>query len=595
MADLELTDKEKRVLAYTLLGEAAGEGREGMAAIMNVIMNRSNSGRYPSNPAAVAIQANKAGVHQFSTWNKKSKGGNDPTSRFSTNSQDYREALDIVQLAMSGQLEDNTGGATHFVSKKMFEDAKPYWWANEAPAGEVTIGGHVFGARNPNIGNVPNPAQGALAKGGKGAVASAVTGLKGTGPQSDITGQPRPLASRSVQTVPVDPLTGRPIPSYVTAAETAAERIRQKAAGDLVGEAARSSAVNAASSEKTDRAAAAQSADLVGAEATRPSLTGNLQSLGKEDRLRTTPRQDLVNEEARQTPGNAAAVNKTARARPAASSQQQFMTTAPQAKAGSVPATGKTVAQLQQEADNARRSGYREIQEMGPSTGAPKPVPVTPKPVTKFATPGVTRTTGPYQEPIPHDVRPQVIVKPQPKTEGPKPRSTVLPAEPKRLPANDALRLSTQVPSSQMKLDAGKTATATPSGGSRRGRAKAGDIASAKTAQLGANLNKPIVPSEAELSTVVRGDIRKGANALRVAPAVRQAAARKVEAWAPPRPAPAPAPARVVANAIAMGQPTTSGQPYSPSPVSNSWQESTFQWTENTGLPKSIQDDPRWW
>lgn len=68
---MELTQAEKEILAYTLLGEASGEGRAGMAAVMNVIKNRAESGRYSDNPAAVALQKNSRGIRQFSTWNTK--------------------------------------------------------------------------------------------------------------------------------------------------------------------------------------------------------------------------------------------------------------------------------------------------------------------------------------------------------------------------------------------------------------------------------------------------------------------------------------------------------------------------------------------
>lgn len=67
-----------------------------------------------------------------------------------------------------------------------------------------------------------------------------------------------------------------------------------------------------------------------------------------------------------------------------------------------VTASGRTVAQIGQEADNARLSGYRAIQEMGPSS---KGTPAKPAPAKK----GVIKTTAPEQQPIPHDVVPATL------------------------------------------------------------------------------------------------------------------------------------------------------------------------------------------
>lgn len=73
-----------------------------------------------------------------------------------------------------------------------------------------------------------------------------------------------------------------------------------------------------------------------------------------------------------------------------------------------VAPTGLTVAQVGREADNARLNGYREIQEMGPSSKGAKPNAVATPVVVKK--PGAIKTTAPEQQPIPKGVVPQVIV-----------------------------------------------------------------------------------------------------------------------------------------------------------------------------------------
>lgn len=181
-----LSNKELRILAYTLLGEAAGEGKKGMEAVAHVIFNRANSGRFPSNPAAVALQKN-----QFSTWNAVGNGGNEPTKHYSSSSAIFKTALRIVSDVAAGKSTDPTFGATHFATA----DKKPTWFDSEAPAGEVQIGNHMFGKRIAEVQSVRPTATGSLP------AAPRVTG--------------EGLTIRSVKSVPVDPLTGKPIFSAV--------------------------------------------------------------------------------------------------------------------------------------------------------------------------------------------------------------------------------------------------------------------------------------------------------------------------------------------------------------------------------------------
>jgi GH24 family phage-related lysozyme (muramidase) len=89
---------------------------------------------------------------------------------------------------------------------------------------------------------------------------------------------------------------------------------------------------------------------------------------------------------------------------PSAAAKAERLAKSAAAKAAIAP-TGKTSAQIAQEADNARLNGYRAIQEAGPSSKGAKPTaaPAAPKP-------GVIKTTAPEQQPIPKGVVPQVIV-----------------------------------------------------------------------------------------------------------------------------------------------------------------------------------------
>lgn len=94
---------------------------------------------------------------------------------------------------------------------------------------------------------------------------------------------------------------------------------------------------------------------------------------------------------------------------PVAPSARDTAVAARQAKSA-VAASGKTVAQVGQEADAARLNGYRSIQEMGPSSKGAKSNPVATPVVVKK--PGVIKTTAPDQEPIPRGVVPKSVQTP---------------------------------------------------------------------------------------------------------------------------------------------------------------------------------------
>ena len=231
---MELTQAEKEILAYTLLGEAGGEGRAGMAAVMNVIKNRAESGRYSDNPAAVALQKNGRGIRQFSTWNTKENGGNQPISRYKKSSKEFKEALDVVEKVMAGQIPDETGGATHFVTKALFDADKPGWWDSEAPQGEKQIGNHVFGVRTPQTAaaaaalgagrattkaaQVPLETPEMLSFAPIGTPASSAArgagAATGAAREGESGGE---VVARTITTVRIDPLTGQPLKPATTA------------------------------------------------------------------------------------------------------------------------------------------------------------------------------------------------------------------------------------------------------------------------------------------------------------------------------------------------------------------------------------------
>lgn len=153
-----LTKQEKSLLAYTLLGEAGGEGSDGMAVVAHVIKNRMESSRFPSTVGQVVLAHDDSGYYAFSAWNPPSRGGNNPTGRYSPQSPAYRTALEVIDSVFSGASPDPTnGGMFYYAPSGMVGGKEPYWWSSEAKYGSVTIGGHVFAKGNATPAKAPYP------------------------------------------------------------------------------------------------------------------------------------------------------------------------------------------------------------------------------------------------------------------------------------------------------------------------------------------------------------------------------------------------------------------------------------------------------
>lgn len=134
----------------TIIGEAANEGPEGWAAVANVLRNRAADPRWPEQIAEVALQPK-----QFSAWNSGA-GGNDLVNRYGPDDSLYQRVGAVVDHVLSGQGQDNTGGATHYyspagmralVNQGAQSNTLPNWLQqeNQRRSGAPTrIGGHIF-------------------------------------------------------------------------------------------------------------------------------------------------------------------------------------------------------------------------------------------------------------------------------------------------------------------------------------------------------------------------------------------------------------------------------------------------------------------
>lgn len=117
-------DSELSCLAGAVYFEAKGEPLSGQLAVANVILNRTNSGRFPRTICGVVKQPG-----QFSFV----RGGTIPAIR---SAAQYRTAMAIAQVAMDKEWDNPTPGALYFHARRV----SPGW----ARPRVATIGNHIF-------------------------------------------------------------------------------------------------------------------------------------------------------------------------------------------------------------------------------------------------------------------------------------------------------------------------------------------------------------------------------------------------------------------------------------------------------------------
>ena len=129
---------EVDILARTLWGEARGEGGRGMHAVCNVVLNRfALSAAEDITWWGVDLVTICQKPYQFSCWNpddpnrSKLMAVDEGNAEFST-------ATRIARRAVYGDLNDITGGATHYHHYQII----PYWAENKLSSAQ--IGHHIF-------------------------------------------------------------------------------------------------------------------------------------------------------------------------------------------------------------------------------------------------------------------------------------------------------------------------------------------------------------------------------------------------------------------------------------------------------------------
>lgn len=136
----ESRDEAIDIVMRTLWGEARGEGRDGMVAVAAVICTRvARAARYLAKWGTphklfgdgtfrVACLQRK----QFSCWN-----ANDPNRAklltLQPSAPGYALAREVAEMAVDGQIEDPTGGATHYLTRSAYNGAAADHWCKVNP------------------------------------------------------------------------------------------------------------------------------------------------------------------------------------------------------------------------------------------------------------------------------------------------------------------------------------------------------------------------------------------------------------------------------------------------------------------------------
>ncbi len=129
-----MADDDLDILAWTMLGEAGGQGQQGMSDVAHVVLNRLNTGKYGGSIQDVALAPK-----QFSTWNSGS-GGNDPKGKYPKSSDAFQRARQIAEQVIAGQIPGPPGRPLDYTA----DDITPYWADSKNQHGTYTRNGHTM-------------------------------------------------------------------------------------------------------------------------------------------------------------------------------------------------------------------------------------------------------------------------------------------------------------------------------------------------------------------------------------------------------------------------------------------------------------------
>ena len=146
MSDPDLIDAltPLQIAGLTIYGEARGERIEGRVAVGCVIRNRVIAGAYGKDYRGVCLRP-----WQFSCWRVEGGAANYHTVMLAAQSirigregPALRECLWIAEGLVKNHLQDIVRGATHYMTRELWESKPPKWAVGLTPV--IGIGGHVF-------------------------------------------------------------------------------------------------------------------------------------------------------------------------------------------------------------------------------------------------------------------------------------------------------------------------------------------------------------------------------------------------------------------------------------------------------------------
>lgn len=131
----DMTPEDRDLVVRTMIGEAANQPDEGLAAVAHVIMNRARSGKFGKSPRDVVLAKN-----QFEPWSTRGP----ELMSYAEDSPEYARASRALDAATAEGAQDPTGGATHFLNEKIVRERRggslPRWASGESKK----IGDHTF-------------------------------------------------------------------------------------------------------------------------------------------------------------------------------------------------------------------------------------------------------------------------------------------------------------------------------------------------------------------------------------------------------------------------------------------------------------------
>ncbi|MFA6173277.1 MAG: cell wall hydrolase [Kiritimatiellales bacterium] len=119
-ADGCLNSCDRGIIASCMVLEAAGEGTEGMQAVLNVILNRAKGDLSLLVPVTVKRGAFSC---MSSVWNIDIPDYSPLLSHAQNQPESFADAMNLIAIMEQGLLMDNTGGATHYHA----DYVTPYW------------------------------------------------------------------------------------------------------------------------------------------------------------------------------------------------------------------------------------------------------------------------------------------------------------------------------------------------------------------------------------------------------------------------------------------------------------------------------------